>query len=150
MDDITELGALRAEVERLLARALRSDGLHVAELARRDELHLAELERRDVRHDAELDRRDVAHVSESQRRDEVHTAELQRRDQLHVDEMAILAAAIQSRDTIGQAKGIIMVTMRCSADHAFQLLKEQSQQENRKIVEIAAEIVAHTERQRTR
>lgn len=126
MDDATEVAALRRELERLLADALRREGEHA--------------------HEAE--RRDVAHLAETQRRDELHVAELDRRDRLHVDEMALLAAAIESRDVIGQAKGIIMVTMGCAADEAFRLLKEQSQHENRKLAEIAAEIAARTERQR--
>jgi hypothetical protein len=109
-------------------------------MRRRDESHIAETERRDKLHAAEMQRRDDAHVSETERRDELHVVELERRDQLHVDEMELLATALESRDTIGQAKGVIMVTMRCNADEAFRLLKEQSQQENRKLVEIAAEI----------
>ena len=78
-----------------------------------------------------------AHVAGTERRDELHVAELGRRDQLHTDEMVLLATALESRDTIGQAKGVIMVTMHCNADEAFRLLKEQSQHENRKLVEIA-------------
>jgi AmiR/NasT family two-component response regulator len=92
------------------------------------------------KYEAEMERRDVRHIAESERRDQLHISELERRDQLHVDEMALIAAAIESRDTIGQAKGVIMVTMGCTADDAFQLLKAQSQHENRKLVDVAAEI----------
>jgi transcriptional regulator with GAF, ATPase, and Fis domain len=56
-----------------------------------------------------------------------------------------LAKAIESRSVIEQAKGVIMATTACSADEAFHLLREQSQLENRKLREIAQEIV---ERQR--
>jgi hypothetical protein len=122
-DDI-EIAQLRAEVERLLAAALHSN----------------------AKHDAEMERRDTMHIAETQRRDELHMDELGRRDQLHVDEMAVLAAAIESRDTIGQAKGVIIVTMGCTADEAFILLKDQSQHENRKVVEVAAEIVQRAQR----
>jgi len=52
-----------------------------------------------------------------------------------------LAEAMASRAVIEQAKGVIMATTQCSADDAFALLREQSQLENRKLREIAAEIV---------
>jgi AmiR/NasT family two-component response regulator len=61
---------------------------------------------------------------------------------------ALLAEATETRDTIGQAKGVIMVTMGCTADEAFRLLKAQSQHENRKLVEVAAEIAAQPQRKR--
>ncbi|MDQ3932679.1 MAG: GAF and ANTAR domain-containing protein, partial [Actinomycetota bacterium] len=49
-------------------------------------------------------------------------------------------AAIQSRDVIGQAKGIIMERQGLSADAAFNLLREISQRENRRIRDLADEI----------
>ncbi len=49
-------------------------------------------------------------------------------------------AAIQSRDVIGQAKGIIMERKGLSADAAFDLLREISQRENRRVRDIADEI----------
>jgi len=52
-----------------------------------------------------------------------------------------LAAAMKSRAIIEQAKGVIMATTRCTADEAFDLLRVQSQQENRKLRDIADEIV---------
>ena len=52
-----------------------------------------------------------------------------------------LAAAMQSRAVIEQAKGILMGAQRCSADEAFQILVRASQRENRKLREIADEIV---------
>jgi AmiR/NasT family two-component response regulator len=44
------------------------------------------------------------------------------------------------RSAIEQAKGIIMSTMHCSSDDAFHLLVKQSQQQNRKLKEVAEEI----------
>jgi GAF domain-containing protein len=55
-----------------------------------------------------------------------------------------MAEAMKSRATIEQAKGILMGAQRCSADEAFQILVRASQRENRKLREMAAEIVAHT------
>jgi AmiR/NasT family two-component response regulator len=52
-----------------------------------------------------------------------------------------LERAIDSRAVIEQAKGIIMSTRRCSPDAAFQLLRTQSQYENRKLRDVAQEVV---------
>ena len=109
---------LRIEIERLLSAALASD----------------------ERHEAELERRDLLHVAETARRDQLHVDEMQRRDDLHTHEMALIREALETRDIIGQAKGIIMAAMSCSADQAFHLLRQQSQHENRKLVEVAIEI----------
>lgn len=62
--------------------------------------------------------------------------------QLGVD----LRTAMQSRAVIEQAKGILMANQRCSADEAFQLLVRASQRENRKLREMAEELVATNER----
>ena len=59
-----------------------------------------------------------------------------------------LEQALQTRGPIEQAKGIIMATTRCTPDEAFQMLVKQSQIENRKLREIAVEIVANTTRRR--
>jgi GAF domain-containing protein len=56
-----------------------------------------------------------------------------------------LAAAMQSRAVIEQAKGILMGAQRCSADEAFQILVRASQRENRKLREIAEEIVSRAQ-----
>jgi transcriptional regulator with GAF, ATPase, and Fis domain len=53
-----------------------------------------------------------------------------------------LRVAMESRADIEQAKGIIMASTGCSPDDAFAVLRQQSQNENRKLREIAAEIVA--------
>ncbi|MCW4353696.1 GAF and ANTAR domain-containing protein [Hoyosella sp. YIM 151337] len=52
-----------------------------------------------------------------------------------------LKQAIESRDVIGQAKGILMSRQGCSADAAFNVLKETSQHMNVKLIEIAQTIV---------
>jgi GAF domain-containing protein len=57
-----------------------------------------------------------------------------------------LREAMVSRAVIEQAKGVIMTTTRCDADTAFKILVEQSQQENRKVREVAAEIVRQQSR----
>jgi GAF domain-containing protein len=52
-----------------------------------------------------------------------------------------LHEALESRDLIGQAKGIIMERERCSADEAFAMLRAVSQQWNVKLREVAREFV---------
>ncbi len=55
-----------------------------------------------------------------------------------------MAQAMKSRATIEQAKGILMAAQRCGADEAFQILVRASQRENRKLREIADEVVGRT------
>jgi GAF domain-containing protein len=55
-----------------------------------------------------------------------------------------LSEAIKTREVISQAVGILMVTTRRAPDDAFQILASASQRENRKVRDIAAEIVTRT------
>jgi GAF domain-containing protein len=52
-----------------------------------------------------------------------------------------LATAMTSRAVIEQAKGILMVTRRCTADEAFNVLVWLSQNSNRKLREVAQALV---------
>ena len=54
--------------------------------------------------------------------------------------VANLQQAINTRDVIGQAKGILMERHRINADQAFQLLIALSQQSHRKLREVAEEL----------
>jgi AmiR/NasT family two-component response regulator len=49
---------------------------------------------------------------------------------------------MQHRGVIEQAKGILMATHRCSPDEAFTMLRQRSQTDNRKLRDIAIDIVA--------
>jgi GAF domain-containing protein len=53
-----------------------------------------------------------------------------------------LRAALESRDVIGQAKGILMEREKLTADQAFEKLRRASQQLNRKLRELAEDIAA--------
>ncbi|MFC8190659.1 ANTAR domain-containing protein [Cellulomonas sp. NPDC057328] len=53
-----------------------------------------------------------------------------------------LHQAMESRSVIDQALGILMAQQRCSADDAFDVLRRASQGRNRKVAEIAADIVS--------
>jgi GAF domain-containing protein len=52
-----------------------------------------------------------------------------------------LTEAMKSRATIEQAKGILMGSQRCGPDEAFNMLVRASQRENRKLRDMAADIV---------
>ena len=62
-------------------------------------------------------------------------------DRTHVEAIHHLRSALESRDLIGQAKGLLMAKAGCSSDDAFDLLRAQSQHENRKLTDVAAELV---------
>lgn len=51
-----------------------------------------------------------------------------------------LQMALQSRDVIGQAKGIVMARGRMTADMAFEVLTRLSQDRNQKLAELAEQI----------
>ncbi len=52
-----------------------------------------------------------------------------------------MQAAVQGRDLIGQAKGILMAQQGVSADEAFEILRRASQRTNSKLREVAAGLV---------
>jgi GAF domain-containing protein len=52
-----------------------------------------------------------------------------------------MAEAMKSRAVIEQAKGILIGAQRCGADEAFQMLVRASQRENRKLRDVAQELV---------
>jgi AmiR/NasT family two-component response regulator len=52
-----------------------------------------------------------------------------------------LREALESRDVIGQAKGILMARRGCTADVAFDALRKVSQHRNIKLREVADQVV---------
>ena len=68
-----------------------------------------------------------------------HAAEI---DRLTAD----MQSALATRGVIGQAMGVLMATSGCSADEAFALLKRMSQDEQRKVHDIAEDVSARTRR----
>ena len=52
-----------------------------------------------------------------------------------------LREALESRDVIGQAKGILMARRGCTPEVAFEALRKASQQRNIKLREIAEQVV---------
>jgi signal transduction protein with GAF and PtsI domain len=63
-------------------------------------------------------------------------------EQLHAD----MATAVESWATIEQAKGILMGVNPCDEAEALQILVRTAQRENRKLPEVAEELVARTRR----
>jgi hypothetical protein len=64
------------------------------------------------------------------------------RQQALIAENEQLRRAIDTRDTIGQAKGLVMHRFGIDADHAFALLRRLSQSTNTPVRDLACEIVA--------
>ena len=58
------------------------------------------------------------------------------------EEVAQLLKAVESRDVIGQAKGILMERQKITAGEAFDALRLASQHSNIKLVDIARELAA--------
>ena len=56
-----------------------------------------------------------------------------------------LEKALESRDVIGQAKGILMERERVTGDQAFEMLRSSSQMMNLKLRDVAAMLVASVE-----
>jgi hypothetical protein len=56
-----------------------------------------------------------------------------------------LRQAVATREVIGTAKGILMQSQSCSRDEAFDILRRASQRQNRKLRDIAEELVVRVE-----
>ncbi len=67
-------------------------------------------------------------------------------DARHLSEQ--LGQAMQFRAVIEQAKGVLMATGGRNADEAFQLLVRASQRENRKLRDVAADLVERAQQRR--
>ena len=61
-----------------------------------------------------------------------------------VEVVGNLQRAVESRDLIGQAKGILMVRQQVGSEEAFAILRRASQRSNRKLRDVAAQVVAGT------
>jgi PAS domain S-box-containing protein len=71
----------------------------------------------------------------------------------HTDSMALRLAeqmrqALETRAVIEQAKGMLIAAHGCTPDEAFQMLSESSQRTNRKVRDIATNMVAGAARAR--
>lgn len=87
-------------------------------------------------HDVELVRTLAAYAAVAL--SNLHLYESQKRVSEHLER------ALDSRGVIEQAKGILMGQQRCTADQAFELLVVASQRSNRRLRDIAQELVDKT------
>ena len=72
-------------------------------------------------------------------------SDLLRRRVAELEELTIeLHGALEAREVIGQAKGILVEREGCSPDQAFQRLMRVAEQTDRKVHEVAAGLVART------
>lgn len=70
-------------------------------------------------------------------------ADLQASDrEVLIQEIVTLRRALESRDVIGQAKGILMERFLIDADAAFALLQRTSQQTNTKLHDLAGQLAS--------
>ena len=56
-----------------------------------------------------------------------------------------LTTALETRELIGQAKGILMERERCTPERAFEILRDVSQRSNRKLHDVARDVVDSTQ-----
>ena len=128
IEELQELMALRREIGMLLDGTVR-DG----------ERRLGDAERRDPE---ESTAETIAeNPAETDAVNDAHLRDLHAPNDLNAEQIETLRLALVSRDLMGQAKGVIMASMACSPDEAFQLIAKQSQHQNRKVTDVAAEIV---------
>lgn len=57
-----------------------------------------------------------------------------------------LRAALESRPVIEQAKGVLMARERCTPEEAFEALRRASQRENRRVRDLARDLVERAQR----
>ena len=89
---------------------------------------------------------DADHLAATATAQQGHDAEMADSQHAHEAHIANMDAAIATRDLIGQAKGIIMASLGCTPDHAFELLVKQSQPRIASLIDIAAGITAQVQR----
>ena len=95
-------------------------------------------------HDSDRDRTSyaIAHQAVCRERDALLQA-LQEDADRAVAQQEQFRHAIDSRDVIGQAKGIIMSRGRVDADAAFEMLRDASSRSHRKLHTVAQAVVDH-------
>lgn len=145
-----EFQALREEILRLVGAAAASDAAHAAAMQRSDDLHEAAMKQATAIHDEEIVELELGHHRALLDASDAHARRELEAEQTHVVKIGNLERALESRDRIGQAKGILMVMLRCDAAHAFEILRKQSQHENRKLTDVADEVVLRAERRPVR
>jgi len=129
IDDLSaEIATNRAGIDRLQARADASDARADAAESRAD---AAEQRADAMEARSQLDREIVA--------------ELQADGVLSQEHAAQMEEALLSSRTIGAAVGILMASRQVTRERAFAILRQASQHGNRKLREVAADMVEHAD-----
>jgi outer membrane murein-binding lipoprotein Lpp len=133
--------SLQQQIDDLVAQ-VATNGARIDQLRR-------EADAAHVRADAAEERADSAerrvdHLHAESIIDREMIATLQADGILSRDHVAQLEEALISSRSIGAAIGILMASRQVSQDQAFLVLKEASQRSNRKLHDLAAELVAST------
>lgn len=135
---VRQIGINRGDIDALERRAdiseIRADAADLR--ADANELRVDEAERRA---DASDERADASEAQAVVDRDMI--ADLQRDGVLSEEHAAQMEDALKSSRTIGAAVGMIMASRDLSEDEAFAVLRTASQESNRKLRELAAELV---------
>ncbi len=58
--------------------------------------------------------------------------------------LADLSRKLETMPVIEQAKGVVMARTGCTADEAFDTLRDMSMRDNRRLRDVAADVVAET------
>ena len=135
---VRQIGINRGDIDALERRAdvseIRADAADLR--ADASELRVDEVERRA---DASDERADAAEAQAAIDRDMI--ADLQRDGVLSEEHAAQMEDALKSSRTIGAAVGMIMASRDLAEDEAFAVLRTASQKSNRKLRDLAAELV---------
>ncbi|HVF76046.1 MAG TPA: ANTAR domain-containing protein [Acidimicrobiales bacterium] len=113
-----------------------------------NEAQISKLEADAQQANAHIRRLDAEAVAREQHIGELDARALARDQRIIelVKEVEGLHTATESRSVIERAKGVIMSTMHCGPDAAFAVLVAQSQAENRKLRDIAADLAGQQDR----
>ncbi len=90
---------------------------------------------------AAVDRADIDRLQVGTEVDRHLIAELQAEGVLRAEQAAQLEEALKSARVIGSAIGIVMAAAHCTPEKGFQILTKISQDSNRKVRDVAADVV---------
>jgi hypothetical protein len=88
-----------------------------------------------------VDRVDIDRLQVGAEVDRYLIAELQAEGLLRAEHAAQMETALKAARVIGAAIGIVMAASRCTQEQAFQVLVKVSQNSNRKLREVADDVV---------
>lgn len=130
---------LQAQVDALV-RQIKINRGDIDSLERRADVAEIRADAAELRADEVSRRADALEAQVAMDREMI--AELQRDGVLSQEHAAQMEQAMRSSRTVGAAIGLLMASRQVSDTEAFDILKAVSQKSNRKLCELAADIVA--------